>query len=132
MNCPKCNNDSGGIVYQDCITCDKCGNHIVVDYYVCHVCGYSWRLNNGEFLDVQNIDHEGLDQMLDEIEVLIKEEFGDESLEVDIKSESNTNSSMFDILHKCIRCGQIAYDNGNNSFTCESCGFQWEVLEGVQ
>lgn len=127
MLCPNCKKDSGGIMYKDVITCGKCGEHIVIDYCSCHMCGYTWRLNNGEFLDGNMIDEEGLDQMLEEIGTLIDEQLDDDVEYIVKKSESN---SMSDMIHKCIRCGEFAYPIGDYNFKCSSCGFEWEILKG--
>jgi len=127
MLCPNCKRNSGGVMYKDVITCNKCGEHIVIDYCSCHMCGYTWRLNNGEFLDGNMINEEGLDQMLEEISTLIDEEFDDDVEYVIKKSKDNSMSGM---IHKCIRCGETAYPTGDYSFKCSSCGFEWEILKG--
>lgn len=130
MECPNCKENSGGIMYKDVITCSKCGEHIVVDYCSCHICGYTWRLNNGEFLDGNVVDEEGLEQMLEEIGTLIDEELGDEyAIE---KPKDREDLIMSDMIHKCIRCGEIAYPVGDYDFRCSSCGFEWEVLKGEE
>jgi len=127
MLCPNCKKDSGGIMYKDVITCGKCGEHIVIDYCSCHMCGYTWRLNNGEFLDGNMIDEQGMDQMLEEIKTLIDEEFDDDVEYIVKKPEGN---NMSDMIHKCIRCGELAYPIGEDAFKCSSCGFEWEILKG--
>lgn len=130
MECPNCKRNSGGIMYKDVITCGKCGEHIVMDYCSCHMCGYTWRLNNGEFFDGNMVDEEGLDQMLEEIKTLVDEELKDEVGYAIEKTESKNNFSMSDMIHKCIRCGEIAYLIGDYNFKCPLCGFEWEILKG--
>jgi len=132
MLCHNCKRDSGGIMYKDVITCSKCGEHIVVDYCSCHICGYTWRLNNGEFLDGNMVDEEGLEQMLEEIGTLMEEEFGEDAEYVVKRSENKSYLNMSDMIHKCIKCGEIAYLIGDYDFKCSSCGFEWEVLKGEE
>ena len=132
MKCPNCKRDSGGIMYKDVITCNKCGEHLVIDYCSCHMCGYTWRLNNGEFLDGNMINEEGLEQMLEEIGTLIDEKFDDDVKHVIEKPEGKNYSNMSDMIHKCIRCGELAYPIGDCDFKCSSCGFEWEILKGEE
>jgi len=43
---------------------------------------------------------------------------------------SNKFISMINCIHRCLRCGAIAYEIEKNVFKCgdNTCGFKWEVL----
>jgi len=135
MECPNCKENSGGVMYEDPITCDKCDHNLIISYCACHICGYTWRLNNGVFMDGNLINGEGVNQMLDELESLIKDEFGDDD-DVEVKTylgnvkRNNNSRTMSDMIHKCIKCGEMAYPTNNHGFKCSSCGFEWEMLDG--
>jgi ribosomal protein L37E len=128
MECPNCKKNSGGVMYKDVITCDKCGEHLVIDYCTCHVCGYTWRLNNGVFIDGNLIDEEAIGQMLDELDILIDSELKNTAEAV--FENVGSVKRMSDILHKCIRCGEPAYRTSECNFKCSLCGFEWEMLNG--
>jgi len=38
------------------------------------------------------------------------------------------NMSLFDTLHKCLKCGEDAYEVRPNEFECSSCEFIWEIV----
>jgi len=134
MECPHCKENSGGVMYEDKIICDNCGEYLVIEYCACHVCGYTWRLNNGKFMDGDLINEESVNQMLEELEALIKNEFSNDDVEVETyygnTKRNDDFRTMSDMIHKCIRCGKIAYPISNHEFKCSLCGFEWEILDG--
>jgi len=127
MKCPDCERNSGEVIYGEEFICDKCDGELIINYCVCHTCGYSWRLKNNEFLDGHKIDEETINQMLGSFETFLKEELGTTK---SIIREVKNCSKMSDIIHVCIKCGEIAHPIDDCSFECPACGFKWEVLEG--
>lgn len=38
-----------------------------------------------------------------------------------------SDKSMFDLVHKCLRCDEMAYEFEFGVYKCSKCGFIWEV-----
>lgn len=39
-------------------------------------------------------------------------------------------NNMLDMIHKCIRCGEVVVPLDDFNFECPFCGFEWEILNG--
>lgn len=137
MKCPDCEKDSGAVMMVDTIICDRCGDELDISYCSC-ICGYTWRLKNDEFLDGSKIDEESIDQLLKDVESVLDEELADviddafDEATPPKKRSPRKYSNMSDMLHSCIKCGEMAYPSDDYSFKCSVCGFEWEILEGGQ
>lgn len=115
MNCPECKSGESFLLVEDRIPCNKCGEDIIVGYWMCNDCGYSFRTNNGEFMDGAVFDVEVLDDLAASLEEL------DEVYE-------NTGP-ISDLLKPCVKCGSLkSYKSGKDEYTCIDCGFVWEIL----
>ena len=114
MDCPKCKSVKSFLLVEDKIICHDCSNEITIGYWVCNECGYSFRTNDGEFMDGAVFDVEILEDLTSSLE-----EF----------EEVSEISSMSDLLNPCVKCGSLtSYKSGENEFTCSDCGFIWEIL----
>lgn len=116
MECPNCHLGTGVVLYNDIVICNKCRNELCIDYCMCNKCHYSWRENNGVFLDGGMVNMGGLSEAFDQIDKLLN-----------MNPEQFENPSMFDTFYRCIRCGEPAVRDGN-TFTCTVCDFKWEIL----
>lgn len=116
MKCPNCGKGDGVIMYQDAIVCNKCGNELNIDYCLCPICQYSWRENDGVFMDGGLVNMDGLEEAFEQIDKMLMNDNG----------EIET-PSMFDDFYNCLRCGEPAIRDGN-IFECTVCGFKWEIL----
>lgn len=124
MECPNCEDAEIIILHTDVIECNDCGTTINVDYCVCPNCQYSFRTNNGEFLDEMHMTTDALDEVVEDLEELLT---GGE-----MSWTSNANvSSMLDLLHPCVKCGKTmtVYDAAKGEYECLECGFEWEILK---
>lgn len=123
MDCPNCEDAEIITLHTDVIECNDCGAIINVDYCVCPNCQYSFRTNNGEFLDEMHMTTDALDEVVEDLEELLTG--GEMSWDVD------TNiGSMLDLLHPCVKCGETmtAYDPKTFEYECLGCGFKWGIL----
>jgi len=42
--------------------------------------------------------------------------------------DERMDNNMSDMIHKCIKCGEIAVPVDGFNFMCLSCDFEWEIL----
>ncbi len=120
MKCPECKKEGVIIAVLDHLECKDCGSDVNIQYCFCPLCGYSFRTNNDEFLDGENVDFESLqavDDMLNDFVASMEE-------------EPSSPSKLVDLLHKCIRCDcPSAYKKNGYTYACPECGFEWEMLQ---
>ncbi len=116
MKCPECKQDEAYIMHEDPIQCADCACIMDIGYCVCTECGYTFRTNNGKFMDGVSID-----DALDEVLAGLKESQGEMC--------GLLNVSMMDLIHNCIKCGEPAgYEKNSHVYGCGVCGFEWEIL----
>jgi hypothetical protein len=127
MICPSCKKAEIISLYIDSMECTDCGATVNIEYCFCPTCRYSFRLNNGEFLDEMQMTTDALDEVVENLEELL-EEF-DEPLEM---SWSDTSlRSMLDLVNPCVRCGSSVtiHNDRSGEYECLDCGFKWEILK---
>ena len=111
MNCPECKAGESFLVVEDKIFCNKCDEEVVIGYWVCTECGYSFRTNGYKFMDGALFDIEILDDLTSSL------------------GEVYENVPMSDLLNPCVKCGSLkSYKSDKNEYTCIECGFVWEIL----
>ena len=123
MNCPECNNSNTWKMHEDRISCTDCESRIVLEYHVCGDCNYTFRTNNGKYID-------GSFPM--DIEKIVEELLDDiNSIAPTYKEASKSSENMSDNLYNCIKCGQaLIFDPDIVEYNCPHCGFEWEIIEG--
>lgn len=132
MNCPKCGNENPITTCKDHIPCSSCKDTIVIKYYICTECSYSFRSANDEFIDGVSPD----DINLSDIEHVLNDLMGGFGM-CDCGDEdgceschSHGNDSILDSLFSCVKCGKsILLDPSETEYKCPHCGFEWEILE---
>ncbi len=118
MECPNCKEDQAVVLHTDPITCGDCDSVVNIEYCVCMNCNYSFRLNNGIFMDGAPSGQNSVDEALAEICEKCDEELYNSSV-----------NSMSDLIHNCVKCGQpSAYVKNDYVYACSMCGFEWEIL----
>jgi len=125
MNCINCNSDN--VISSDDFTFScKCGEVFSLKHHTCMTCVFSWKTLNNVPIEGVFISSDILPDFVshDDINELIKQP---EHRKFDI---SNKFISMINCIHRCLRCGAIAYEIEKNVFKCgdNTCGFKWEVL----
>jgi ribosomal protein S27E len=126
MICPKCKEAEIIVVHTDVIECNDCGSTINIGYCFCPACRYSFRLNNGEFLDEMEMTTNALDEVVESLDELLAE--CDDPVEM--AWSGPYLKSMLDFIHPCVKCGAsvTVYDDKLKEYECLSCGFKWEIL----
>jgi hypothetical protein len=114
--CRDCGNKTATIVGVDDIPC-VCGE-ITKVYYISCTCGYSYRLAGDIFLDGDKLDLDQVGQVLEKINEFFED--------VDIFSTEEPKP-MGSLIHKCLKCGELAVETDPNKYECTICGFSWEV-----
>ena len=109
--CLACKSDEVCQFYVDWPTCTT--------YYVCRKCGKVWR----EIAGIVPAE----DFMFDEVEMLSLLP----SDVFDALTETAVNTSMLDLVHRCIKCQTIAFEVEVGMYKCSDseCGFEWEVYQ---
>jgi len=143
MECPGCEEDLGICMYKDKIICNDCGKEITISYNACRGCGFTWRDNNGRFMDGGVIDGESMVEVLNGLDVSIRTqpsmslddinvppEMTENEIEALFESVANERmeKSMSNMIHKCIKCGELAVPIDEFNYKCPFCGFEWEIL----
>jgi transcription elongation factor Elf1 len=123
MECPICESEII-VLHSDPIECTDCGATMNIEYCVCPECHYSFRMINGEFLDEMQMDSDSLDEVVEDLENLL-----DDDYETVWAAESHLGS-LLDLIHPCVKCGETmtVYDEDRNEYECLNCGFRWEIL----
>jgi len=142
MECPDCKEDLGICMYKDKAICNDCGKEITISSNACRGCSFTWRDNNGRFMDGNVIDEESIGEVLGGLDAIIKNQQSllddvdvpPEMLENEIEAvfesvaDERTKKSMSNMIHKCIKCGELAVPIDEFNYKCPFCGFEWEIL----
>jgi len=132
MECPNCKEDLGICIMEDVIICDDCGKQLIISYNACRKCDFTWRDNNGKFMDGDVVDKVSVQEVLANLDNEIDESVFnlDEEIERIFEStaDERMDNNMSDMIHKCIKCGEIAVPVDDFNFKCLSCDFEWEIL----
>jgi len=116
MECPACGSEEVYKFVDEIFECGSCGEVNTLSVAVCATCGTFWKEFNGAPVEGTCLTKQDLSHMSKHIaEVLDKHE------------ENSGKASMYDVVHKCIRCDSVAYDLGDGNFECPDCGFTWEI-----
>ena len=144
MKCPSCKEDLGICMYKDKVICNDCGKEITISYNACRGCNFTWRDNNGKFMDGDVIDGESISEVFEGLDIIIKgpslsddedvppEEphYIDKEIEAMFESvaDERTKKSMLNMIHRCIKCGELAVPVDEFNYKCPFCSFEWEIL----
>jgi len=142
MECPNCKEDLGICMYKDVIVCNDCGKEVIISYNACRGCSFTWRDNNRRFMDGDVIDEESISEVFDGLDAVINSQQSllddvdvpPEMLENEIEAtfesvaDERTKRSMFGMIHRCIRCGELAVPIDEFNYKCPFCDFEWGIL----
>lgn len=144
MECPNCKEDLGVCIMEDVITCNGCDKEITISYNACSGCNFSWRNNDGRFMDGDVVDEESVSEVFDGLDAVIRSQpllddtdvppevifHLDEEVEAAFVSvaDEGTKKNMSSMIHKCIRCGEIVIPIDDYNYKCPYCNFEWEIL----
>ncbi|KKL76388.1 hypothetical protein LCGC14_2045370 [marine sediment metagenome] len=117
MKCPRCKMIKEDLViHVDEIQCNHCDSTMEIGYCLCTNCDYTYRTNNGEFMDGAEFNHEEVDEAFEEF----MKTMGTEPFDA---------SSMADLIDHCVRCSSpTVYEKNSSIYACGMCGFEWEIL----
>lgn len=130
MKCFNCG-ESNEYFYVEHIPCE-CGDTVEVVNYVCKECMALYKVIDGKVYtqenlqvevnpNVQSFFHMADIDIGDELYRIVEDILGDEL------AEGQEENSMFDHVHRCIKCHAVAYESGPSSYKCSNCEFEWEV-----
>jgi len=119
MKCPNCSCNNIEPFYIEKMPCSHCKELIEIAYYICPNCdgaaSTAWKVIDGEVFDKVTISEESFDLV-------------GESIFSNAGGSEEEVSSMCDMLHKCIKCGAIAYESEPGFYRCSVCNFKWETF----
>jgi DNA-directed RNA polymerase subunit RPC12/RpoP len=135
MNCPECSSKNTLYMHEDPIPCTDCDTTIVVGYFMCSECNYSFRTTNGKFLDGTYPVEMGqvIKDLLDGMDL---EDIARDIMDKDIGGGCDGcnrwgTAPMSDSICNCARCGQaLILSSDLTEYSCPHCGFEWEILDG--
>lgn len=132
--CINCNGEDFIEVAIEELPCSHCGGTVKIDYVVCNTCGMIAKVVDGVVVSGALFDIQGLtgadtpdiaaifeDSVITTFKIGVPEGHGGD----------DKNSSMFDLVHRCLKCNSVAFEKKANLWHCPDCGFEWETLEGV-
>lgn len=114
MSCIKCGDENVLTFFSEEFSCTECNHPNEILYKVCRECGNVWKaLGDQIVVEASDVD--------------MKEMFGPEFEEfLDMLDEQP--KSMQETIHKCLKCGKIAFEVEPDHYRCPSCDFEWEVM----
>jgi len=115
--CRDCGKKTASIITVDEIPC-SCGEIIRVKYISC-TCGYSYRMAGDLFLDGNKINIEEVSSLLEDIT-----QFFDEH---NLFEPKDIGKPMESLIHKCLKCEELAVELTPGKYECTVCGFSWEI-----
>ena len=131
IKCPDCGEMTGMLIHVDKFPC-KCGDFVEVKFLGCP-CGFSWRTSDDIFIDGVKVDVSSIQKIMEEADDFLEglDKLNGVNLDVDVNYRPAKFRSMSDMIHKCIKCGQVAIEKADGLFECtdRECGFSWEVDE---
>ena len=131
VKCPECGETTGTLMHFDKFPC-KCGETVTVKYLGC-ICGFSWRTSDDIFVDGMKIDVSEIHKIMEESDDFFEglDKLHGIPLEVQPNYVPPKFRNMTDMIHKCIKCGQVAIEKDDGVFECTDteCNFSWEVDE---
>ena len=131
VKCPECGDDNGTVMHEDKFPC-KCGETVTVRYHGC-MCGFSWRTSDDIFVDGMKIDIDELQSIMENADNFFEglQNLEGITLQVDPFHIPAKFGNMSDMIHKCIKCNEVAVEKKDGLYECSDpeCGFSWEVDE---
>lgn len=124
MDCPLCDAKEAVMTTLDeTIMCQDCGSRLNLKLHLCTLCGNMWKAINDEVVvdSIKNIK-----EMFDNMNLFIEDEM--KNLAAEIEKVESRQDHMVGYIHKCIRCGSLAFEESKNEFCCTKCGFSWGVF----
>lgn len=133
VKCPLCDNTKAENITTKTYPC-SCGEDLEVTEYVCFVCGASFEMVDDVIVGepINNIDDvfstiiplgSGVD--IDEISNFLHE-LGVSPINLEAM---DTNSSMSELTHQCLKCQAPSFDDGSGVIACTVCGHEWEIIK---
>jgi len=126
MRCFECDGNMDCAIGQEKIICPHCDELLYNNLNLCDKCGLIWKSVNDKVLDSTIFRFPpGVP--------LSRKEWIDTIFDNSIQPSSSSSvgaKSMLDFIHKCTKCGDICYYNGEDVYKCISCGFELEVVNG--
>jgi len=143
MNCPKCGGENVEMFMAEPIECAHCEKITYIEYYRCSDCEIVFKAVGDKVIDDSIMDvpsemlsvlndlvsamFSGEATMMDEDEFKeVIEEMG-EDLEIKEIKVGKTGG-MSDLVHRCLNCNEVAYEESEGNYKCPKCGFSWEVV----
>jgi hypothetical protein len=102
MDCVNCKSNNSNTFFTEVMPCSHCNMENNIAYHACQSCGLIWKSIDNKIIEDIMFTDPNLGQFL--------------------------NSSMSEIIHKCLHCGNIAFEIEPNLYHCPGCGFEWEVI----
>lgn len=133
MNCIKCGSEEATDTYFiEVLPCPYCDEGIEIKYHICHECNITWKTVNDEVISMADFD-DGMPPGLTDEDLLQAFSAIDGRLvkfSMDNIDGVPTGPAMGELLHRCIRCGSIAFEVSSKRWRCNDpeCQFEWEIV----
>lgn len=121
MKCVNCKEENAAVVLVEIFPCNHCNGEIRIEYNICKNCNTAWKTMDGELMSGMAFFDAGLGDFFDDEELF-------KALEMDHYDSNEDKSYMSDYVHRCLRCGSIAYEVKEDLYKCKACDFEWEVI----
>ena len=132
MNCIKCGSKEATDTYFiEVLPCPHCEQGIEIKYHICHTCNITWKTVNDEVISMADFDEDIPPGVTDED--LLQAFSAIDGKVVKYSIDNPGGPAMGELLHKCVRCGAIAFEVASHKWRCNdpSCQFEWEVIDSA-
>ena len=123
MKCIRCNSDeSTDMYFVETFPCPHCDDELEVQYHICKSCHITWKVVGDNVVSMADFE--------DDVVFARSDEDFFEAFTHISTNEILTGPVMGELVHRCIRCGSIAFEIADKKWRCNDpeCQFEWEVL----
>ena len=120
MNCVACGSDNISVFFSETFQCTCCDEDNTITFQICRDCGVIWKAVNDLLLKGTAITDPELSNFISS-NIVGNPEF-DNWFDVEV------NTSMEEIVHRCLKCNAMAFESKPNVFCCSSCDFTWGTV----
>jgi hypothetical protein len=123
MICFKCDSVKDSAFFVENLSCYHCGEELSIEYNFCDQCGSLWKSCGGNIVEetIMNLGNEGFTDFIASLDEEIAEIFQEKF--------ANPETMMGGTIHKCLNCGNVAFEVERGKFRCPTCEFKWEVID---
>lgn len=134
MKCFNCKSEDVAVFFVETVPCQCCGEESKVFYCLCKDCLSTFKVVGDNLISTQSFSKEeicallGVDVADLDLYLSIPVTKTGEITKVETIKAPFVERTMKEVVHHCIRCGEIAFETGPGKYYCCQCDFKWEIV----